>query len=52
MTLPAEEPHLSGMYRVFSKLTFRDLIPDEDAVRVPATRARARPARGGAAGWP
>jgi hypothetical protein len=31
--LAAEEPHLSGMYRVFSKLTFRDQIPDEDAVR-------------------
>jgi hypothetical protein len=31
--LAAEEPHLTGMYRVFSKLTFRELIPDEDAVR-------------------
>jgi hypothetical protein len=31
--LAAEEPHLTGMYRVFSRLTFRDLIPDEDAVR-------------------
>jgi hypothetical protein len=31
--LTTEEPHLSGMYRVFSRLTVRDLIPDEDAVR-------------------
>jgi len=31
--MAAEEPHLSGMYRIFSRLTFRDLIPDEDAVR-------------------
>jgi hypothetical protein len=31
--LAAEEPHLTGMYRVFSRLTVRDLIPDEDAVR-------------------
>jgi hypothetical protein len=31
--LAAEEPHLTGMYRVFSRLTNRDLIPDEDAVR-------------------
>lgn len=43
--LAAEEPHLTGMYRVFSKLTFRDLIPDEDAVR----RLPRRPA-GGAGG--
>jgi len=31
--LADEEPHLTGMYRVFSRLTIRDLIPDEDAVR-------------------
>lgn len=31
--LAAEEPHLTGMYRVFGRLTVRDLIPDEDAVR-------------------
>ncbi len=47
--LAAEEPHLTGMYRVFSRLTFRELIPDEDAVRRlprpwPASRGRHAPA--------
>ena len=32
--LAADEPHLTGMFRVFSRLTVRDLIPDEDAVRM------------------
>lgn len=31
--LAAAEPHLTGMFRIFSRLTVRDLIPDEDAVR-------------------
>jgi len=31
--LAAEAPHLTGMYRIFSRLTVRDHIPDEDAVR-------------------
>ena len=31
--LAAEAPHLAGMYRIFSRLTVRDQIPDEDAVR-------------------
>ena len=31
--LAAEAPHLTGMYRIFSRLTVRDQIPDEDAVR-------------------
>ena len=64
--LAAEEPHLTGMYRVFSRLTVRDLIPDEDAVRRLPRRpagaggggpgrgraARARTARGAVGGWP
>ena len=50
--LAAEEPHLTGMYRVFSRLTVRDLIPDEDAVwRLPGRLAGAggsgRPQAGG-----
>lgn len=44
--LAAEEPHLTGMYRVFSRLTVRDLIPDEDAVR----RLPRRPASAGGRG--
>jgi hypothetical protein len=46
--LAAEEPHLTGMYRVFGKLTRLDLIPNEDLVR-PLRRAGAsavRAARG------
>jgi hypothetical protein len=31
--LAADAPHLAGMYRIFSRLTVRDQIPDEDAVR-------------------
>jgi hypothetical protein len=38
--LAAEEPHLTGMYRVFGKLTRMDLIPNEDLVR-PLRRAGA-----------
>ena len=56
--LAAEEPHLTGMYRVFSRLTARDLIPDEDAVRRlprrPAGAGGSGPARAGgpvAGGW-
>jgi len=46
--LATEEPHLTGMYRVFSRLTVRDLIPDEDAVR----RLPRRPAgAGGRGAW-
>ena len=45
--LVAEEPHLTGMYRVFSRLTVRDLIPDEDAVRRPAGPGGYGPARAG-----
>ena len=45
--LAAEEPHLTGMYRVFSRLTVRDLIPDEDAVRRPAGPGGYGPARAG-----
>ena len=45
--LAAEEPHLTGMYRVFSRLTARDLIPDEDAVRRPAGPGGYGPARAG-----
>ena len=45
--LTAEEPHLTGMYRVFSRLTVRDLIPDEDAVRRPAGPGGYGPARAG-----
>lgn len=44
--LATEEPHLTGMYRVFSRLTARDLIPDEDAVR----RLPRRPAGAGGSG--
>jgi hypothetical protein len=44
--LAAAEPHLTGMYRVFSRLTVRDLIPDEDAVR----RLPPRPAATGGQG--
>jgi len=40
--LAAEAPHLAGMYRIFSRLTVRDQIPDEDAVR----RLPRRPAGG------
>jgi hypothetical protein len=36
--LTAEEPHLTGMYKVFGKLTRLDLIPNEDLVR-PLRRA-------------
>ena len=46
--LATEEPHLTGMYRVFSRLTVRDRIPDEDAVR----RLPRRPAgAGGYGAW-
>jgi hypothetical protein len=46
--LATEEPHLTGMYRVFGRLTVRDLIPDEDAVR----RLPRRPAGvGGSRAW-
>jgi hypothetical protein len=48
--LAAEEPHLTGMYRVFSRLTFRDLIPDEDAVRRLPRRRAGGPGHDGAAG--
>ena len=44
--LAAEAPHLTGMYRIFSRLTVRDQIPDEDAVR----RLPRRPAGAGASG--
>ena len=44
--LAAEEPHLTGMYRVFSRLTVRDPVPDEDAVR----RLPRRPAVAGGGG--
>ena len=44
--LAAEAPHLTGMYRVFSRLTVRDQIPDEDAVR----RLPRRPAGAGGSG--
>jgi hypothetical protein len=44
--LATEEPHLTGMYRVFSRLTARDLIPDEDAVR----RLPRQPAGAGGSG--
>jgi hypothetical protein len=48
--LAAEAPHLTGMFRVFSRLTVRDLIPDEDAVRRlprPLTSAGGSPVTGG-----
>jgi hypothetical protein len=48
--LAAEEPHLTGMYRIFSRLTFRDLIPDEDAVRRLPRRLAGGPGRSGDAG--
>jgi hypothetical protein len=48
--LAAEEPHLTGMYRVFSRLTVRDLIPDEDAVRR-LPRRRASAGAGGSGAW-
>ena len=44
--LASEAPHLTGMYRVFSKLTIRDLIPDEDAVRLPPRPAGAHGSAG------
>jgi hypothetical protein len=48
--LAADEPHLTGMYRVFSKLTFRDRIPDEDAVRRLPRRPAVGPGGSGRAG--
>jgi hypothetical protein len=44
--LAADAPHLAGMYRIFSRLTVRDLIPDEDVVR----RLPHRPAAAGSLG--
>ena len=44
--LAADAPHLAGMYRIFSRLTVRDQIPDEDAVR----RLPHRPAGAGGSG--
>jgi hypothetical protein len=50
--LASEAPHLTGMYRVFSKLTIRDLIPDEDAVRRLPLRPAAATGGGLAAAGP
>jgi len=50
--LASEAPHLTGMYRVFSKLTIRDLIPDEDAVRRLPLRPAAAAGSGPAAAGP